>query len=279
MLFALALAAVAFPQDAPPAQEAPRLRNCTPRSTPMAWVTNDDYPAPAMRARQQGVVEFTLDVDADGCATACRIDRSSGYPILDNTTCSLLVRRARFRPAEDDKGRPIPATWSSQFKWVLPPVLPIAPEPWRAHAVVRYSEDGSLVSCRDSGNVPETHLGRFCDFATRIPPRQLAFLRKGRSGPFTVLMEGAARFDGQPAFPVVHPGEVVAKVTITFGIDAGGDIVTCNARDETPPALAGKFSRSCETMSESYVPTLDAAGKPVPRQGSIAIVHTMVEEK
>lgn len=271
MLLALALAAAGLP-----AQDAPAPGACMSGPRGRTWVTNDDYPAAALRAGQQGVVEFTLDVGTDGCVTACRIDRSSGYPILDTTTCSLMLRRARFNPAADASGKPIAATWSSQSKWVLPPDDPIAPRPWTTHALASYSEDGRLLSCTGSGDAPQTHLSRFCQFATRIPAAHLAILRKDRPGAFIVAMEGAGRFDGQTAVPVAQAGEPVAKITIDFGIDARGYMSDCNARDETPAALAGRFGSACGLLMEDYVPARDAAGQPVPRRGSIAIVYTML---
>lgn len=270
VLLALALAAAPIP-----AQDVPRPCAPPPRGVQTSWVTNDDYPSTALMAGQQGIVEFTLDVGIDGCVTACRIDRSSGYPLLDTTTCSLLLRRARFKPAQDDKGKPVAATWSSQFKWMLPPPYPIAPEPWAAHALASYSEDGRLLSCTASGDAAETHLARFCQFASRIPAAQLAILRKDKPGSFLMLMEGAGRFDGQAAVPAAQNGDLFVKVTLDFGIDAQGYISSCDARDETPAALVGRFRHACEFLTESYVPTRDAVGQPVPRRGSIAIVYTM----
>jgi protein TonB len=83
------------------------------------WVTRADYPAAAERANQQGTVYFTLDIDTRGCPTACRVTRSSGYASLDDATCPILMRRARFDPAVDANGTPIAATWSNKFTWAL----------------------------------------------------------------------------------------------------------------------------------------------------------------
>jgi len=104
------------PPPAPPAV-AKRL---TPRGQPQSWVTNDDYPAGALRAEQQGTTGFRLDVDASGRVTNCTVTSSSGSSALDSTACSLLKRRARFNAAEDASGNKIPAAWSSRFRWELP---------------------------------------------------------------------------------------------------------------------------------------------------------------
>jgi len=83
------------------------------------WVTREDYPAEAKRANQQGTVYFTLDIDVCGRPSACRVTRSSGYAILDDATCPILMRRARFQPALDARGAPTTATWSNKFTWAL----------------------------------------------------------------------------------------------------------------------------------------------------------------
>ena len=81
-----------------------------------AWVRNSDYPRKALRQQLEGTVEFTLDVNAHGCPTRCVVTRSSNVPILDEATCRLLMRRARFGPAEKD-GKRVPATYSNHFTW------------------------------------------------------------------------------------------------------------------------------------------------------------------
>ncbi len=110
-------APVVPPQPPAPPKVAKKL---TPRGSPQSWVTNDDYPAAALRAEQQGTTVFRLDVDASGKVTNCTVTGSSGSAVLDNTACSLLKRRARFNPAEDASGNKIPAVFASRFRWELP---------------------------------------------------------------------------------------------------------------------------------------------------------------
>lgn len=95
-------------------------KGVAPRGSPSSWVTNDDYPAAAIRANQEGTVEFTLSVDASGRSTACAVTKSSGWPLLDQTTCSLIQRRARFTPAMNKEGEAIPSEFSSRFTWLIP---------------------------------------------------------------------------------------------------------------------------------------------------------------
>ncbi|NUQ17776.1 MAG: energy transducer TonB [Sphingomonas sp.] len=67
----------------------------------------DDYPAEAVRNRWQGDVVVELTVGGEGRATACNVVRSSGYKVLDDATCTIMVRRARFMPPVDAQGRPV----------------------------------------------------------------------------------------------------------------------------------------------------------------------------
>ena len=70
----------------------------------------DDYPASAQQAGQQGTVQARLTVDPRGRVTACRVVRSSDVAVLDQATCAIIRRRARFTPAHDATGRAIADT-------------------------------------------------------------------------------------------------------------------------------------------------------------------------
>ncbi|NIJ64863.1 protein TonB [Sphingomonas leidyi] len=111
----------AQPAPPPPPPAPPRIaKKLTPRGSPQGWVTDDDYPAAALRAEQAGTVRFRLDVDATGKVTNCTVTGSSGVSVLDSTACSLLKRRARFNPAEDESGNKIPAPYNGSFTWKIP---------------------------------------------------------------------------------------------------------------------------------------------------------------
>lgn len=104
----------------PPPKPVGKSRPVVPAGNPGTWVTNADYPLASLRAEQQGVTGFRLKVDPQGRPTACELTSSSGSPELDSTTCSLMMRRGRFVPALDVKGRPTAGTYSSRFRWVIP---------------------------------------------------------------------------------------------------------------------------------------------------------------
>ena len=73
-------------------------------------LSNRDYPDAVIRSWPRGGRVFVrLRIQADGRASDCRVDRSSGVAAVDQWTCALIVERGRFRPAVDDNGRPIPS--------------------------------------------------------------------------------------------------------------------------------------------------------------------------
>lgn len=90
-----------------------------PRRGNGPWVTDRDYPREARKLHQQGTVKFELEIATNGCAARCTIIKSSGYPLLDDKTCALMLERARFNPDRDANGNPIPAIWQHDFTWKL----------------------------------------------------------------------------------------------------------------------------------------------------------------
>lgn len=97
-----------------------KVRPLVPRTSPETWLTNDDYPAASLKNREFGIVEFRLDIDPRGDVTACRILVSSGFWRLDQQTCAIMMKRARFKAARGAAGEPIAAAFRSRFRWLLP---------------------------------------------------------------------------------------------------------------------------------------------------------------
>ena len=91
----------------------------------------DDYPTDSLIKGDEGVVRFAVTISADGVPTACTVAQGSGSEFLDATTCSLLTHRAHFKPAQDEKGKPIVAVYRGNLRWQLPvdPKVPAATPP------------------------------------------------------------------------------------------------------------------------------------------------------
>ena len=131
MVAALMLQAGAPPAP-PPSPPAPpmavRPEPARARANLASLISNEDYPAEALRNEQEGTVSFRLNVGPDGTVKNCTITRSSGHAALDSTTCRVLTERALFTPARDSLGRPTYDSVSARIVWriekepELPPV-------------------------------------------------------------------------------------------------------------------------------------------------------------
>ena len=89
------------------------------------------YPKRALAAREEGLVGFTVKIDAAGSPTECQVTHTSGHELLDRETCQLIMVHATFK-------RPEGMSLSQQrvhegvVNWKLPAtpasVVPVAPE-------------------------------------------------------------------------------------------------------------------------------------------------------
>ena len=81
-------------------------------------ITDEDYPPSAVRAEEQGRSLATFTIGADGKVSSC--NASGAGPILDAETCKLIIRRFRYKPAQDASGTPMAQTLSQAIMWRLP---------------------------------------------------------------------------------------------------------------------------------------------------------------
>jgi protein TonB len=92
-----------------------------PPTPPKAIFSRDDYPPEAVRHHWQGKVVADLTISAEGSVTACHIVKSSGYQVLDDATCDLLRRRAKFKSATDPNVKPVESrVQTPPVEWRLP---------------------------------------------------------------------------------------------------------------------------------------------------------------
>jgi TonB family protein len=98
----------------------PAASNPLPRGLLSSYVTNDDYPAAAIRAEQSGVTRFRLTISAHGQVLDCAVTASSGSALLDSTSCSLFKRRGRFVPARDAAGTETEGSFTMALHWEMP---------------------------------------------------------------------------------------------------------------------------------------------------------------
>ena len=111
MALALGCSAMAMAAESPAEKAAREAQNFD--------VLMKHYPARALANREQGAVGFRLTLDHAGDPTACVITRSSGFALLDNETCDLLILYARYQP-EAGISRSSVITHDGSISWTLP---------------------------------------------------------------------------------------------------------------------------------------------------------------
>jgi protein TonB len=104
------------PPPAPPAIATPG----KPKGRPGDWFSDADYPSRAQREERSGNTSVRIEYDNTGRVTSCTVTASSGHADLDEATCRLLPRRARFVPGVDTTGAKVGGTYNTRITWKLP---------------------------------------------------------------------------------------------------------------------------------------------------------------
>jgi protein TonB len=91
-----------------------------PRNDPAGWVSTSDYRSSWINREWTGTASFRVEVSADGRVANCTIVGSSGHAELDQATCDLVSRRARFDAARNARGEKTSGSYASAVRWELP---------------------------------------------------------------------------------------------------------------------------------------------------------------
>lgn len=102
----------------------PEVVAAAPEGDPATWFTTDDYPAEALRKDEQGLVVIRYRVALDGRVDQCTVVTPSASASLNAASCNILRERARFTPAHDARGCPVPSYSTRRIRWQLPGVWP-----------------------------------------------------------------------------------------------------------------------------------------------------------
>lgn len=108
------------PQPAPPPPPGSVVSPAQPRADLAALIGPADYPASALKLKQEGTVVVALDVGSGGRVEQCTVTHPSGAAALDSATCRILSARARFTPAKDNMGNAVPSRVEQVIAWTLP---------------------------------------------------------------------------------------------------------------------------------------------------------------
>lgn len=90
-----------------------------PRPKGGSLMVDDDYPAEALRLRQEGTARVELTITPRGKVSDCKVVGSSGSPVLDRETCRMMARWL-FEPARDGAGKKVVGGFATNFTWTLP---------------------------------------------------------------------------------------------------------------------------------------------------------------
>lgn len=82
-------------------------------------IKGSDLPVGAARDQVGGTVLFRFTVGTSGRVTHCAVTRTSGRSDLDETTCRLMKKRFRYRPALDGAGRPVAVVLPGDHEWIV----------------------------------------------------------------------------------------------------------------------------------------------------------------
>jgi TonB family protein len=91
-----------------------------PTGSPGYWTSDMDYPAGAVRRKEEGTVGFAMLIDPNGKVGQCLVTESSGFPELDQVTCGVMLVRGKFKPGRDENGKPIYDRYKGFLTWRLP---------------------------------------------------------------------------------------------------------------------------------------------------------------
>lgn len=100
-----------------PEVQAALLRPASPLVSPGTWLSSSDYPIGAVWMGQNGIVQFRLDVDADGKVAGCYVLARTSPDVFADSTCRAVSKRARLQPALDAKGKPVRSYYVQKVSW------------------------------------------------------------------------------------------------------------------------------------------------------------------
>lgn len=115
-----AITAVTSEKKPPPPPPAPKAEKAVvkPRSDPKRPHRQLDYPSASRRLGEEGSVTLALLVGPDGKVAEIKMEKSSGFPRLDEAALKQVPRAWRFLPGSVD-GKPEAMWYSIIVTWKL----------------------------------------------------------------------------------------------------------------------------------------------------------------
>ncbi|WP_395623726.1 TonB family protein [Sphingomonas daechungensis] len=88
------------------------------------WLSPQDTPTRVMPSNVVQSVGIGVTVTPEGKFQSCTVEKSSGNSLLDQHTCKIVQRRARFRPAVDLAGSAAYGVYRVNISWYVGDGLP-----------------------------------------------------------------------------------------------------------------------------------------------------------
>lgn len=79
-----------------------------------------DYPSEAIMRKDEGTSSVRFWIGPTGKVSDCSVVESSGSAALDQRTCDVITRRARYFPARTKSGESVASIGFQRIRWELP---------------------------------------------------------------------------------------------------------------------------------------------------------------
>lgn len=161
-----------------------------------------DYPVESWQKDEQGTVVYRMMIDAEGKATDCIIEQTSGFEALDVKTCEIAMERTEFRPGMKDKDTPIAGSVVRNYTW-----LKRSPELPDMRVTFEYLHD-------ERGQSSECKIIKLEGDITAEMRRDLdRNIERNNGCPFNKRAGGGVPYRDENGVPVAK------RVTVTFNVE------------------------------------------------------------
>lgn len=245
----------------------------------LSLFTDDDYPPEAIRNNEQGTVFVALNVGIDGRVGACTVLESSGSAVLDAATCRILMRRARFRPAHDGRGRAVPDIYRQRVRWQLPvDLLPTSDRFDRT--TVRLGATGTVIGCtsEDTNRPPSEDPIEECNSSQDVVDALAEMIPGIRAGKYkAIIMERRLYFPatGYPQWQAATMGtDLMGDDRGRMEIGPDGKLAKCEPLGHVGPGMTIPLCTGA--LTDAYEPLPPDAPQNV-RVGFTQVTFTGVK--
>lgn len=231
-------------------------------------ISSDDYPPQALDRNEEGTVGVVLRIDDKGTVGKCTIESSSGSDVLDAQTCRVLSLRAKFEPARDRLGNPVPSEYHSRIVWRIGPTW-WPSEPWSTRFVLKLGPGGRQLSCRyeaDGAMSPAPGEKPIpCPPASEMPLPAFADLPSPTAA---IVFEERFGLAANPKPPLSNGALLFARQVLSLEISATGKVISCKTIERSGDAPW--LDPCADFAAETFRPRQGSDGHNVPFAATIA---------